>query len=120
MTDVKKIRGTKIGSDELVNLLNKWRVSKPDLYLSIVFPEVTTVLKVAIEKVAFPTVTLGLATDARNDRNIFRLGIPSIDIDFSGCVLKRCEAEDGVGTAIRASWKGRYIFIAEKTSRMTQ
>jgi hypothetical protein len=112
---------TKIGSDELVNLLNKWRVSKPELYLSIVFPEVTTILKVAIEKVAFPTVTVSLTTDARDDRNVLRLGIPRIDIHLSGCVLERCEVGDGVGTEIRASWlssKGRYIFIAEKTPAM--
>jgi hypothetical protein len=123
MTDAKKIHGTKISSDELVHLLNKWRVSKPELYLSIVFPEVTTILKVAIEKVAFPSVTVSLTTDAWDDRNMFRLGVPSIDVHLSGSVLERCEAGDGVGTEVRASWlsgKGRYIFIAEKTSRMTQ
>jgi hypothetical protein len=122
MTDAKKIHGTKISSDELVNLLNKWRVSKPELYLSIVFPEVTTILKVAIEKVAFPTVTVSLTTDAWDDRNMFRLGVPSIELHLSGCVLERCDAGDGVGAEIRASWlswKGRHIFIVEKTHAMT-
>jgi hypothetical protein len=60
MSDVKKIHGTQINQDELLNLLNRWLRLGPKLLLTIVLPEVTTMLTIVIDKVELPTVTVAL------------------------------------------------------------
>lgn len=61
-----------------------------------------------LHKVEFPTITVTLVgRDEWSDR---------IDIHLSGCVLERCEGDDGIKTVVRASWlswKGREILFAE-------
>jgi hypothetical protein len=105
---VHGIQGIKIGSDELVNLLNKWQRSASKLQLTISLPEVTTILTILLHKVEFPTITVTLVgRDEWSDR---------IDIHLSGCVLERCEGNEGIKTVVRASWlswKGREILFAE-------
>jgi hypothetical protein len=95
--DIKKIRGSKIRPDELVNLLNKWHSSATKLVFMIVLPEVTTMLTVTIHAVEFPKVTVALIGQREG------LGPETIDLYFTGCVLQRFEGEQGVGTVVRAS-----------------
>jgi|ERR1019366_926873 hypothetical protein len=107
MPDERKIQGTKISSDELVNLLNKWRSSGSEIQLIIKFPEISTHLTVTIDEFKFPTVTVLPGGVEQSDR---------IYVHLSGCVLERFEGSDGVGTLVRASWlswKDRELVLAE-------
>jgi hypothetical protein len=97
--NIKKIRGSKIHPDELVNLLSKWQSSATHLVFMALMPEVTTMLTVTVHKVEFPTITVAL----RDQRG--GLGPETIDLHFKGCVLERCESDGkNLGTLVRASW----------------
>ena len=107
---IKKIRGSKIHPDELVNLLSKWKSSGTHLVFTVLMPEVTTMLTVTVHKVEFPTITVALL-DQRGG-----LGPETIDLHFKGCVLHRFEGDEGVGTVVRASWlswTNRQIALSE-------
>ena len=110
MNDVKKIHGTKMNQDELLNLLNRWLRLGPKLVLTIVLPEVTAMLTIVIDKVELPTVTVALERGKKLSRD-------TIDIHFTGCVIERFEGDE-VGTVVRASWlspTSREVLLAETT-----
>jgi hypothetical protein len=105
----QKNKGTKITSDELIALLNKWQGSASKIQLMITIPELTTILTVVVERIEYPTITLTLGFAA------------SIVVHLSGCLLERFEGDNSVGTAIRAAWpslNGREIVLLPRgTSR---
>ena len=76
MERIKKIGGSKIRPDELVNLLSKWQRSATHLVFTVLMPDMTTMLTVSIHKVEYPTITVALLdqrgeTWARNNRPSF-------------------------------------------------
>jgi hypothetical protein len=101
----RQSQGTKIGTDQVVDLLNSWRRSGTRLQLAIAIPEIIAIFTVVIEVVEFPRIKFNLASGERPE---------GIEVNFSGSELEL----GGTGTSLRASWlsrEGREIILAEPT-----